>query len=357
MNVLKSIWFCLGDLLLRLILLVGMVIVFAAGVYMSWQHTIDMGIRIGLPPPHAIAYTLFVETLLVSSEIVVLFRATSRRKVHKSVFVGVAFGATINMISNVSSFWGTSIFPENIGGVLLGATIPLGTAIAIWIFATTLTHSDRQTATQRTDNLDKRNSDKSDRQTMRQTDRIDRRMIDKLKTMGIVGQTITSDKTTDRQDIDNGQTTATRQTAVEKQTTDTTTDDKTADNDKTTGRQIRQIDIDTGQTDAKTTTRQSDSNKTTTSKQTTDTTTRQLDNQTVDTTTTDTKTAKHKLSLIKGGSKTDNSDDKDKIARQKAIDYYNQTGKFPSYRQLGEMAGVSKDKAGKIIRQLKQKIS
>jgi len=48
---------------------------------------------------------------------------------------------------------------------------------------------------------------------------------------------------------------------------------------------------------------------------------------------------------------------KDDAARQKALDYYNQTGKFPSYRQLGEMAGVSKDKAGKIIRQLKTKIS
>lgn len=64
------------------------------------------------------------------------------------------------------------------------------------------------------------------------------------------------------------------------------------------------------------------------------------------------KTKRHaKLSLIKG------KNDKDKIARQKALDYYDKTGKFPSYRQLGEMANMSKDKAGKIIKELKTKIS
>lgn len=85
------------------------------------------------------------------------------------------------------------------------------------------------------------------------------------------------------------------------------------------------------------------------------TTTDRRQDSTVDNTATSSKvdkTKRHaKLSLIKG------KNDKDQIIKQKAIDYYNQTGKFPSYRQLGEMVGVSKDKAGKIIRQLKTKIS
>ena len=113
----------------------------------------------------------------------------------------------------------------------------------------------------------------------------------------------------------------------------------------------RQTDIDTKkQTDT----------KTTTAKQSID---RQQDNQTVDTTTTDAKTTDRQqtdktttaLSLVKGG-KTSN-DTKEELARQMALEYYNQHGKFPSYRQLGRMVGISKDKAGGVIRQLKTKIS
>ena len=212
MDKLRSFSHWLGDFCLRLILLVGMSIVFSAGVYMSWEHTTTMAIRLGNPPSHAVAYTWFVETLLVSSEIVVLFKATRRQKPHKSVFVGVAFGAIINLASNVSSYW-PSLIPVKIGGILMGATIPAGTAIAIWIFATTLTQRDNQAATTKRDTDDKR-----------QTDHPDKHIIDKFTSMGIVGQTLVKtfagDKTTDRQDIDNGQTTTTRQTTSDRQTND-----------------------------------------------------------------------------------------------------------------------------------------
>jgi len=330
MDKLRSFSHWLGDFCLRLILLVGMSIVFSAGVYMSWEHTTAMAIRLGNPPSHANAYTWFVETLLVVSEIVVLFQASRRRRPHKSVFVGVAFGATINLASNVSSFL-PSLIPVKIGGIIMGATIPAGTAIAIWIFAealisatTTTRQTNDKTATDNAaEDLDRQDSDMSDR-------RLSDKITDKLKTMGIVGKTlvktVTGDKTTDRQDIDNGQTTTTRQTTSDRQTNDTTTRQTTSD------RQTIDTITQTGNM-GKTTDRQQDS--------------------TVDNTSTSSKvdkTKRHaKLSLIKN--------DKDQIIKQKAIDYYNQTGKFPSYRQLGEMAGVSKDKAGKIIKQLKQKIS
>lgn len=326
MDKIKLFWHWLGDFCLRLILLVGMSIVFGAGVYMSWHHTTDMAIRFGTPLSHAVAYTWFVETLLVASEIVVLFQATRRQKPHTSVFVGVAFGAIINLASNVSSYW-PSLIPAKIGGILMGATIPAGTAIAIWIFATTLT---QQTAKTRQSN-DKTATDDATKDLDRQVG-----IINKLKTMGIVGRTLVKTldaKTTDRRS-DSDKTTADKQSInrqQDNQTVDTTTTDRQ-------------------QTD-----------KTTADKQSID---RQQDNQTVDNTTdatatkaTDSKTTrqtvKKQLSLIKG-SKTDNSDD---VARQKALDYYQQTGKFPSYRQLGEMANISKDKAGRIIKALKQKIS
>lgn len=355
MDKIKLFWHWLGDFCLRLILLVGMSIVFSAGVYMSWEHTTAMAIRLGNPPSHAVAYTWFVETLLVASEIVVLFQATRRQKPHASVFVGVAFGAIINLASNVSSYW-SSLIPVKIGGILMGATIPLGTAIAIWIFATTLISGGKQTATTTTrqtndktatdnaaEDIDRQDSDMSDR-------RLSDKITDKLKTMGIVGKTlvktVTGDKTTDRQDIDNGQTTTTRQTTSDRQTDDTTDQTQTADSDKAATAKL--IDTTTRQLDRQTidTTKQTDNMGTTTDRH---------QGSTVDNTSTSSKvdkTKRHaKLSLIKG------KNDKDKIVRQKAIDYYNQTGKFPSYRQLGEMAGVSKDKAGKIIRQLKTKIS
>lgn len=365
MDKLRSVSHWLGDFCLRLILLVGMSIVFSAGVYMSWEHTTAMAIRLGNPPSHAVAYTWFVETLLVASEIVVLFQATRRQKPHASVFVGVAFGAIINLASNVSSYW-PSLIPVKIGGILMGATIPLGTAIAIWIFATTLISGDKQTATTTTrqtndktatanasEDLDRQDSDMSDR-------RLSDKITDKLKTMGIVGKTlvktVADDKTTDRQDIDDGQ------------TNDTTTDDKTADNDKTTtakqtiGQQGNQTDRD-DKLDSMTDDSQDDLD-TKTSQTAAKDKDRQAGTKTIDKTTEtaddnqDRKTNRQtKLSLIKGSKTDTDRDDKDKIVRQKAIDYYNQTGKFPSYRQLGEMAGVSKDKAGKIIRQLKTKIS
>lgn len=357
MDKLRSVSHWLGDFCLRLILLVGMSIVFSAGVYMSWEHTTAMAIRLGNPPSHAVAYTWFVETLLVASEIVVLFQATRRQKPHASVFVGVAFGAIINLASNVSSYW-PSLIPVKIGGILMGATIPLGTAIAIWIFATTLISGDKQTATTTTrqtndktatdnasEDLDRQDSDMSDR-------RLSDKITDKLKTMGIVGKTlvktVADDKTTDRQDIDDRQTTTTRQTTSDRQTNDTTKDDQTQTADSDKAATAKQIDTTTRQLDRQTIdtiTQTGNMGKTTDRHQ----------DSTEDNTATSGKVDKTKrqakLSLIKG------KNDKDKIVRQKAIDYYNQTGKFPSYRQLGEMTGVSKDKAGKIIRQLKTKIS
>src|SRR5690606_36490331 len=299
------------------------------------EHTTAMAIGLGNPPSHANAYTWFVETLLVVSEIVVLFQASRRRRPHKSVFVGVVFGATINLASNVSSFL-PSLIPVKIGGIIMGATIPAGTAIAIWIFAealisattTTRQTNDKTVTDNAAEDLDRQDSDMSDR-------RLSDKITDKLKTMGIVGKTLVKtvdgDKTTDRQGIDNGQTTTTRQTTSDRQTNDTTIDD---------------------QTQTQTQTQTADSDKAATAKLI-DATTRQLDRQTIDTITqtgnmgkttdrqqdstvdnTSTnskvdKTKRHaKLSLIKV------KNDKDQIIKQKAIDYYNRTGKFPSYRQL-----------------------
>src|SRR5690606_6758164 len=242
----------------------------------------------------------------------------------------------------------------------------------IWIFATTLISGDKQTATTTTrqtndktatanasEDLDRQDSDMPDR-------RLSDKITDKLKTMGIVGKTlvktVADDKTTDRQDIDDRQTTTTRQTTSDRQTTDTTTDDKTTTAKQTIGQQGNQTDRD-DKLDSMTGDRQDDLD-TKTSQTAAKDKDRQAGTKTIDKTTEtaddnqDRKTNRQtKLSLIKGSKTDTDRNDKDQIIKQKAIDYYNRTGKFPSYRQLGEMAGVSKDKAGKIIKQLKQKIS
>ena len=90
--------------------------------------------------------------------------------------------------------------------------------------------------------------------------------------------------------------------------------------------------------------------QTATAWKTIDTTTRQIDSQTIDTTkqtnnmgtTTDRQQDNTEKPSTAANSKVDKTkqqaklslikckNDKDKISRQKAIDYYNQTGKFPS---------------------------
>lgn len=307
--------FCnwLGDISLRLILLVGMIVVFSSGVYLSWRHTLHMAERHGFTPDEALIYTILVETLLAVAEIVVIFRATMSKTIHASVYVGVGLSAIINLVGNVSSFWSVSKW-----GVVLGASITAITAIAVWIFATALqTNTDITTTSKTADrqetDIDKPTSDSE------QDSLADRQ--DKLKTMGVVG-TVLSRQDSSQTDTDNA---TSKDRHKHTDTTDADIRQATDTQDKT-----KQTQTDTGDNDA-------------TSLQETDKTTQPTKYA---------KTGKTKLSVIQGNM----VDDKEKIARQKALDYYNQNGRYPSYRQLGEMANISKDKAGKIIKQLKQKV-
>lgn len=331
-----------GDVILRLILLVGMIVVFSSGVYLSWRHTLHMAERHGFTPDEALVYTILVETLLSVAELVVIFRATLGKAIHASVYVGVGVSVIINLVGNVSSFWSLSNW-----GVALGASITAITAIAVWIFATALAESDKKADRQETDktDIDKPTSDSE------QDSFADRQ--DKLKTMGVVGtvlsrqdsnidsQTETDDATSKDRQGRNAAIDKTTKTDTNK-TADATTQTDTTDIDKTDNKTRQMLDKAT-QTDTQ--------DKTATNRQTSDITTR-LTSKTKTRSTKDAKTSKTKLSVIKGS----HTNDKDELARQKAIDYFNQTGKFPSYRQLGEMAGMSKDKAGEIIKSLKQKV-
>jgi len=318
-NGMRIAWDWLCDMSLRIILLAGMIIVFSSGVYLSWQHTLHMAIRHGFAPDEALIYTVLVETLLAVAELVVIFRATMGKTIPLAVYVGVATAVTINLVGNVSSFWEVSSW-----GVALGASITLITAVAIWIFATTLT--DTHTAT---DTQGATADTTTDRQeTSKTTDSV-------LDALGVVGQAISKTQTTRQTQTVADKTTATIET-----------------NSTTTARQT--VDTDNEQTtDGKTDTKTTDSKQDKTDNDTTSDT--KIDTQTATTKTArqTRKTRQTKLSVIKG-SKTSDSD---KRARQQALDYYNKTGNFPSYRQLGELANISKDKAGKIIKELKAKTS
>jgi hypothetical protein len=273
-----------------------------------------MAERHGFTPDEALVYTILVETLLSVAELVVIFRATLGKAIHASVYVGVGVSVIINLVGNVSSFWSLSNW-----GVALGASITAITAIAVWIFATALAESDKKADRQETDktDIDKPTSGSE------QDSLADRQ--DKLKTMGVVGTVLSGQDS----NIDS-----------QTETDDATSKDR-QDRNATIGKTTK---TDTNKTaDATTQTDKTDIDKTAINRQTSKTKTRS---------TKDAKTSKTKLSVIKGSQ----TNDKDELARQKAIDYFNRTGKFPSYRQLGEMAGMSKDKAGEIIKSLKQKV-
>ncbi|WP_380145154.1 hypothetical protein, partial [Kroppenstedtia eburnea] len=47
---------------------------------------------------------------------------------------------------------------------------------------------------------------------------------------------------------------------------------------------------------------------------------------------------------------------KRKPAYEIALKYFEEHGKFPSYRDLGELAGCSKDTAGKAIKKAKERL-
>lgn len=310
----------IGEFLLRSLLLIGMIVVFSAGIYLSWRHTWHMAQQHGFTTDEAMIYTVLVETLMIVAELVVIFRAILGKPIHLSVYVGVGIAAIINLVGNVSSFWEVSKW-----GVALGASITLITAIAVWIFATALvdkTDNINQTKDKKSDSRQQTtsDSDKTDQTNHRQdnSDSADTQTdIERLDSMESVRKAVRqakdSDKSRVRQSIDNS-----------------------VDKDKTTHRQV--IDnkdtqpIDTMiQTDAQTIDRQD--------KSATDIQTRQ----------------KTPLSVIDGGNQTQT--DKEKLARHKALEYYHDKGKFPTYRELGEMVDMSKDKAGQIIKELKTKIS
>ena len=301
MNNLKKVWVWLGETTLRIILIIGMIVVFCGGVYLSWQHTYKMADRHGFAPDEAIVYTFVVETLLIAAELVVIFLATMGRRINVAVYVGVGITAIINLVGNVSSFWDVSAW-----GVALGASITVITAVAVWIFATTLTDTTVTT--------NQRHTDK---------DTIDKDTIDKDTTTNV---------------------------EIDKDRQDTTTPivldptDRSAD---TLPRQIvrQELSVVDNTVDEAKTVYKTDKTKT---------------DKTVDETKTVYKTDKTPttvdktlatLSVIQGGK----TDEDEEAARQLALDYYDTHGKYPSYRQLGELSGIGKDRAGKVIKQLKTK--
>lgn len=134
MKIISWIGTALGMLLLRSLLLIGAVVVFGAGLYMSWNHTYHLAESAGLYGSLATAYTIFAEVILSMSEITIIFLLILNRKVAWQIWLGLGFGLSIILWANIAS-----LSFVGLQGVLIGISIPVGTAIASMIFATALT--------------------------------------------------------------------------------------------------------------------------------------------------------------------------------------------------------------------------
>jgi len=127
----KSNWWTsfrkkLGMAAIKIWLTVGMLIVFGAGISISWMHTMHLAATFGMTGNEALLFTVFVEACLIICETVVIILALKGIKNPWQVKLGLAFGVGINGWGNVAAY-----VAYGIPGIILGLCIPIGTMIAI----------------------------------------------------------------------------------------------------------------------------------------------------------------------------------------------------------------------------------
>jgi hypothetical protein len=149
----------IGMFLLRALLLLGALTCFGAGVYQSWEHTTALALSHGLSGGLATAYTILVEVLLCMCEIALIFLILLGKRTNLSIKVGLGFGLAINLTANVLSLWDYGFL-----GIAIGVSIPVGSAISAWVFASALVKevekvkistSDNSTTQEIADSLDR----------------------------------------------------------------------------------------------------------------------------------------------------------------------------------------------------------
>ena len=85
-NVLSNLGEWIGAFLLRSLLLIGGVVVFSNGIYMSWNHTHEFATIAGMKDQLATSYTMFVEVILGVSEIVIIFYSFLKARIPRPYF-------------------------------------------------------------------------------------------------------------------------------------------------------------------------------------------------------------------------------------------------------------------------------
>lgn len=153
----------IGAFLLRSLLLIGAVVVFSNGIYMSWNHTHDFATLSGMRGTLATSYTMFVEVILGVSEIVIIFYSFLKTRIPKAVIWGFGFGLVINLIGNI-----LSLISYGGWGVFAGISITVGTIIASAIFASALVRQNEKN--RQTDTAVRTPSDSSDTRTVSDSD-------------------------------------------------------------------------------------------------------------------------------------------------------------------------------------------
>lgn len=129
----------IGFFLLRTLLLIGALVVFSNGIYMSWNHTHDFAMMSGLHGNLAISYTMFVEVILGVSELVIIFYSFLKSSIPKAVIWGFGFGLSINLTGNI-----LSLMSYGFWGIVTGISITIGTIIASAIFASALVRQNKE---------------------------------------------------------------------------------------------------------------------------------------------------------------------------------------------------------------------
>jgi hypothetical protein len=366
-NVLSKLGEWIGAFLLRSLLLIGAIVVFSNGIYMSWNHTHEFATISGMTGSLATSYTMFVEVILGVSEIVIIFYSFLETRIPKAVIWGFGFGLIINLIGNVSSL-------VNYGGwgIFTGVSITAGTIIASAIFASALVQQNEKNG--QTDKTVRTPSNSSDTQTLSDSDmmmdsqttdtfghsnsplrvvrtikmkvskRTDRRYFFRGHLLGQMETDILDKNLSDTQTL--GQVESDdSDSSVRAEETDTFHDSDSSDNitfqtipDTLDTRTVVQTDMES---DKKTDTLEISDTSDTTIGHTLSTDNGQHTQRT--------KIANRINHLL---DEEDTFDDDDHVYNT-AIQYIKENGKRPSIRGLADLAGVKKNKAEKAMKKIK----
>lgn len=132
-ELLRGLWRGLGALLLWLVACVGSLVAMIACVYISYGHTMELGISGGLDNNKAFAYVILVETVFLMSALVIIFKRMMKAYVHWGVysagFVALAINGWGNVVAGID---------HGATGVIIGVSVPLLAILAEIVLAASL---------------------------------------------------------------------------------------------------------------------------------------------------------------------------------------------------------------------------